>query len=436
VADVTIPDGTELDPGTPFTKTWRLQNSGTCQWENGVQMVFVEGTSMSGPTGVPVPPAPAGETVEIAVPLVAPRESGTHTGYWDLRGPDDHSLGAQVFVQIVVPAPTTSAVAPSTTAPPASGQLGTDRGDVPRLVLFNYFAWYDANGWEDCNISAGDAPLAPYGSDDPAAIARHVQMALSAGVDGFTLQWFGPGGRTDGNFETLLTQSQGTRLRSTVVFLRHIWPGAPITQATVAEALRYLVERYGSHPNFLTVNGKPVIFITDVYRVPRADGQTAQQAWAAIRAPVDPGRNTVWIAEGLDPSYLAVFDGLWVYKITHAAYPNAYLKAGQWAEAVRRWEAQTGQPKLWIGTLSPGWDDQRAGCKADVRVPSQAHRRERAGGAFYRATLDAAMASNPDWLWVNSFNEWVEGTYVEPSAAYGNLYLDLTREFAAQFKNQ
>jgi hypothetical protein len=131
-----------------------------------------------------------------------------------------------------------------------------------------------------------------------------------------------------------------------------------------------------------------------------------------------------------------VFDGLWVYKITHAAYPNAYLKASQWAAAVRQWEAQTGQRKLWIATLSPGWDDRRAGCKADVRVPSAAHQRARENGAFYRATFEAALASQPDWLWINSFNEWVEGTYVEPSAAYGDLYLRLTQEFAAQFKGQ
>ena len=139
-------------------------------------------------------------------------------------------------------------------------------------------------------------------------------------------------------------------------------------------------------------------------------------------------------SEGLDPSYLAVFDGLWVYKIAHAVAPQAYLKASQWANAVRAWEAQTGQEKMWIATLSPGWDDTRAGCKADVRVPSAAHRQERGDGAFFRATFDAAIGSDPDWLWVNSFNEWVEGTYVEASVLYGDRYLELVRQFSATFK--
>jgi hypothetical protein len=36
---------------------------------------------------------------------------------------------------------------------------------------------------------------------------------------------------------------------------------------------------------------------------------------------------------------------------------------------------------------------------------------------------------------VNSFNEWMEGSHIEPSQAYGNLYLDLTREWAGRFRS-
>ena len=305
---------------------------------------------------------------------------------------------------------------------------------VPRLVLANYFAWYDANAWGACNISAGDRPLQPYASDDPAAIARHVNQARSAGVDGFTLNWFAPGDRTDRNFATLLAQSQGQPFFSSVVFLNHIWHGARPTQESVGAAIRYLLDTYGQHPNFLKLNGKPVLFFTDVYRVPTRSGQTPQEAWAAIRQRVDPNGQSWWIAEGLDPSYLSVFDGLYVHKITHRDYPNDYLKAPRWAERVRAWEARTGRPKLWIATLMPGWDDTRAGCRPDVRVPSAPHRRDRENGNFYRATFEAALRSAPDWLWVNSFNEWVEGTYIEPSVLYGDLYLRLTGEFARQFK--
>ncbi len=308
-------------------------------------------------------------------------------------------------------------------------------GDRPRLVLSVYMAWYDGNKWGDCNISAGDRPKQPYSSDDAGAIRRHIEMALGAGIDGFTLQWFAPGDRTDKNMSKLLEQSKGTAFRSTVIFLRHIWNGSPAaTQDNVSDSIRYLLDHYSGHPNFLVYQGKPVIVFCDMYRVPKGGGQNAVQAWAAIRARVDPERKSIWIAEGLDPAYLEVFDGLYVYKITHSTSPNDYVKDSRWANSVRNWEARTGQAKYWMATIMPGWDDLRSKCRPDLRGGVPVHKRDRENGAFFRATFDAAVASAPDWLWVNSFNEWVEGTYIEPSEQYGDTYLQITGELARRFK--
>lgn len=305
-----------------------------------------------------------------------------------------------------------------------------------RLVLAQYFAWYDQAGWDNCNISAGDRPLEPYGSDDPLAIARHIKMAIDIGLDGFTLHWFAPGDRTDRNFEKLLALSQGQTFYSTVVFSRHIWHGSPApTRQNIVEALRYILDHHSVSPGFLYLEQKPVLFFTDVYRTPDR-GQAPQQFWASVRDEVDPKRTSWWIAEGLDPSYLDVFDGLFVFKITHAGYPNDYLKSSRWAGQVRQWEQVTGQPKLWFATISPGWDDTRSGCLADVRVPTEPHRRERDEGSLYAATFQAALQSQPDWLLVSSFNEWVEGTYIQPSVLYGDKYLQLTREFVREFKTK
>ncbi len=303
-----------------------------------------------------------------------------------------------------------------------------------RLALAHYFAWFDGDGWSDCNISAGDAPLEPYESDDPAAIARHIQMASAIGLNGFLLHWFAPGERTDRNFGTLLRQSEGSDFTSTVVFSRHIWPGTPRpSQQSISGALRYLIDSYSAHPNFLRSNGKPVIFFTDIYRTPSGN---PQQFWASVRAEVDPEHQTLWMAEGLDDSYLAVFDGLYVFKITHAAYPHDYLKSPRWGGWVRDWTEKSGEQKLWLATITPGWDDRRADCRPDVRVDNVSHQLARADGETYRATFAAAMASNPDWLVVGSFNEWVEGTYIEPSVQYGDKYMQLTEEFIRQFRGE
>lgn len=47
VKDVTIYDGTEMVPGTPFTKIWRFRNVGTTAWPQGTRIVKVGGDSLS-----------------------------------------------------------------------------------------------------------------------------------------------------------------------------------------------------------------------------------------------------------------------------------------------------------------------------------------------------------------------------------------------------
>ena len=419
--------------GTP-TATWTMTATATA-----TTTATATGTPTCTATHTASPTASATETrTSTPTSTRTPSPSATPTGTstatsTSTRTPSPSSTRT--------PSPSSTATATVTTpAAPAEETSGNPaeaparHAGVSRLVLAHYFAWYDGDGWDDCNISAGDRPLVPYSSDDPAAIARHVEMALSAGIDGFALHWFAPEERTDRNFAALLAQSEGRPFHSTVVFSRHIWHGSPApAQENLIQALNWIMERYSGHPNFLRVLGRPVLFFTNPGRVPLGGAGTPQEAWAEIRRRVDPARQTWWIVEGLEASYLETFDGLYVFKVTHAAYPNDYVKASRWAARVREWETTLGQPRLWAATLSPGWDDLRAGCRPDVRSPSQPHRRNREEGAFYRATFEAALASDPDWLLITSFNEWVEGTYIEPSQRYGDLYLRLTAEFAARF---
>jgi hypothetical protein len=405
-------------------------------------------TLTSVPTFTVTPALPAAVVTPKRSPTPSqPTPTGTRvvTDYVDHRATDQAierassqaSIKAEVAVQLGLADPETIIVTNASTGPQVAGSPPHVAGGPARKVLAHYFAWYDADGWDDCNISAGDKPVQPYDSDDPATIARHIRSAMDMGLNGFTLHWFAPGNRTDLNFATLLAESEGRDFASTVVFSYHIWPGAPHNQQTIGDALSYILEQHAGHPNFLHWNGKPVIFFTDVYRTPRTlAGETPQQFWAAVRARVDPGRQSWWIAEGLDSSYLAVFDGLYVFKISHATSLDDYVKSPEWGAQVRAWARETGRPKLWIATISPGWDDLRAGCKPDVRVPNPAHRLDRAGGAVYAATFEAAVASNPDWLLLSSFNEWVEGSYIEPGLLYGDTYLQLTREFVRRFQDR
>lgn len=289
------------------------------------------------------------------------------------------------------------------------------------------------------NGCTSDTPLEPYNSDDPKVIARHIDQAQSAGLDGFAVHWLGPGDRTDANLGKLLSLSPDN-FHSTVTFLTHILPAN--SQSGVINALHYLIENYAQHPNFLHIGDRPVIMFSDMYRVPDeaghrpANDSTAITVWRDIRSQVDPAHNTIWMAEGLVPDYMSVFDGLYIYKIDHACCPEARLKAPRWAGWVRDWEAKTGMPKYWAGTIQPGWNDlnsAKTGCE-DMRVSSQPFARDRENGEYYQRTVDAVFPTQPDFIVVHSFNEWIEGSMIEPSVSYGDLYLKLTARYVAAFK--
>src|SRR5947209_2249013 len=60
---------------------------------------------------------------------------------------------------------------------------------------------------------------------------------------------------------------------------------------------------------------------------------------------------------------------------------------------------------------------------------------DRAGGAYYQATWDGALASSPSWaVVVSTFNEWMESTQIEPSQQWGDQYLQATKQNADLFK--
>lgn len=94
IKDVTIPDGTRLGPGEIFTKTWRLQNRGTCTWTSDYMLVYTSGDPMGGTTALRLPGRVApGQTVDISVTLTAPNSLGRQVGYWMLRNPSGQLFG-------------------------------------------------------------------------------------------------------------------------------------------------------------------------------------------------------------------------------------------------------------------------------------------------------------------------------------------------------
>jgi hypothetical protein len=87
VSDVTIPDGTLLEPNDDFTKTWRLRNTGSCSWSGSYQLIFKDGDAMGGAASqqLTVGTVSPGQTVDISIDLTSPNSEGEYRGDWLIR---------------------------------------------------------------------------------------------------------------------------------------------------------------------------------------------------------------------------------------------------------------------------------------------------------------------------------------------------------------
>jgi hypothetical protein len=221
-----------------------------------------------------------------------------------------------------------------------------------------------------------DLPTIQYTSSDEATIARQISWAANAGITGFISSWWGPGDKTDSNFAKLLASSAtlesatGSRFASAI----YIENNAPALQGTMnmIRALQYVIAQYVNDPHYFHWHGKPVIFFAS----PIVGNGRTLATWSFIRSQID-------------------------------AYNSAHHTQ-----------------KIWAAGVLPGYDDTRVpGRTGTYIVP-------RNNGATYRTSWMAAIASNPGWITITTFNEWFEGAMIEPSIHYGNLYLDLTAQYA------
>ena len=86
IIDINYPDDTVVKAGEEFTKTWKIQNMGSCTWDANYKLVFVRGEQMDGPSPAEVITAAVkpGDSVELSIPFKAPPKNGTHWGIWQL----------------------------------------------------------------------------------------------------------------------------------------------------------------------------------------------------------------------------------------------------------------------------------------------------------------------------------------------------------------
>jgi hypothetical protein len=185
--DVTIPDDTKMRPNEIFTKTWRLQNVGTCPWTSEYALVYFSGDQLDAPLVVALNETVTyGQSADLSVEMVAPDSEGAYQSNWKLRDPSGTMFGigpnfdSAFWVRVVVegsPLITGTPTATGTTTPTATATAGVQVSGSATLELGNLYD-LDSN-----QINSGDDDLAYQESDE-----KHVL----APIDTTGISIFGP----------------------------------------------------------------------------------------------------------------------------------------------------------------------------------------------------------------------------------------------------
>lgn len=302
----------------------------------------------------------------------------------------------------------------------------------PRQVLTFYYPWYGnprvSGRWAHWQGPNGEAPrqspmldrptLGLYDSHDPAVIATHVAQAKAAGITALVVSWWGIGSHEDQAMPLILAAARRAGLRVTA-YLEQQKDGA----VGAARDVAYLLKTYGGDPAWLRAERRPVLFLylQALRDLPARDWRRAAGEAFLVGdvSPREAGDFAAWAP---------FMDGIHVYVLAPYVKGMSPAQMTDWADRTYPvWRRMIGD-RLFCATVIPGFDDTRVPGRSPPR-PTVA----RAGGATYRALWDAAIRHDADWVVVTSFNEWHEGSEIEPSREYGDRYLRLTAAAARRF---
>ena len=255
-----------------------------------------------------------------------------------------------------------------------------------------------------------------YSSNDAVEIARHMRELKRAGVGVAALSWWDARQTPDELVRKIMDGADAEGMK--VCFHLEPFPGR--TALTTRAAMAHILDTWGGHPAFYRHRGKPLFYVYDSYLVAADDWATVLQPDGAhtIRGTAHDGLVIgLWVKEGDGRALVrGGFDGFYTYFATDG-FTYGSTRAN-WP-GMARFAREHGM--LFIPSVGPGYDDTR------VRPWNGENTRAREKGAYYDRMFEAALQAEPDMISVTSYNEWHEGTQIEPAvprAAAGGAYAD------------
>ena len=294
-----------------------------------------------------------------------------------------------------------------------------------------------------------------YSSHDPHTLRIQMHELASTHTDVVVVSWWGvrhrntsvdgQGVGSDHCMPDILDAAAAAGLRVAI----HLEPYPLRSEYSVREDLDYLFAEYGQHSAFYRhpTTGQGLIYAYDPYHLSVAQWQSLLTPAGALSIRHSPIDCIVLglVLDSLHDTIEGGFDGMYTYFSADGFTPAS--TRSRWAQ-YRQQAEEAGL--LFVPAVGPGYDDTR------LRPWNGVNRRPRRKGEYYREGWEAAVRSGAQVVSVTSYNEWGEGTQIEPARVfvtdkgerlrgYGEteegdddgqemLYIDLTRQLAAKWK--
>lgn len=306
-----------------------------------------------------------------------------------------------------------------------------------------YYPWYgtDGNHWDLGYLGKHDGKgpaLGEYDSRSPEVIRQHLATSREFGIDNWVCSWWGPGSREDETLRRHVLPELETagKAANPVTFCLFYEAagllGLDLQKGIVfdtaktnlfASHFRFMADEYFSHPAYLRVDGKPVVYLY----LSRAFNGDASRALGTARAVASArGFDLYLVGDEVywgdpDPERLKRFEAVTSYNM-HG--PVQYAGLEDWTPFLKDCEtvyqcwqrAAAAVGVKFIPGVMPGFDSRGTDPTAHYPIP-----RQLSPGAgpvsFFEAMGEMAkrhLDSVSPEVAVTSFNEWHEGTQVEP----------------------
>lgn len=309
-----------------------------------------------------------------------------------------------------------------------------------------YFpGWQTASQWQPLQRFPERKPvLGWYREGDPEVADWHIKWAVEHGITFFAYDWYWSQGARqlehalhDGYFKARYRHL----LKFCLLWANHNPPGTS-SQDDCLTVTRHWIENYFRRPEHLTFDGKPVVIIFSPERLTEDLGSAGvKRAFAAMRAECEraglKGLHLIACVgeaggvrraaeEGYDAVTAYTWPGLGMSGEGKFA-PYETLLAGY----RRQWKQLQTESNLPLCPLplNGGWDSRPWHGENNLvrfgRTPELFRRHVRDAKEFLETP---SQTSARKVVLIEAWNEWGEGSYVEPHSEFGFGYLDALRE--------